>query len=135
MKFSSVHRFLHELYPWCVTQPSMKLLLLEIQSRHRSTIKDSQPFYCSNHISRKRSVYVAIMTFGESPIKVLMMLNASSCRTDYSEMYPDHWVWFRLPKRIMGHVYMIVFWFHRICICTQYQNGVERGNEKDVKKK
>ncbi len=37
--------------------------------------------------------------------------------------------------RIMGHVYMIVFWFHRICICTQYQNGVVRGNEKDVKKK
>jgi hypothetical protein len=32
----------------------------------------------------------------------------------------------------MGHVYMIVFWFHRICICTQHQNGVDRGNEKDI---
>jgi len=35
----------------------------------------------------------------------------------------------------MGHVHMIVFWFHTICIYTQYQNGVDRGNEKDVKKK
>jgi len=27
VKFSSVHRFLHELYSWCVTQPSRKGLL------------------------------------------------------------------------------------------------------------
>jgi hypothetical protein len=39
----------------------------------------------------------------------------------------------------MSHVYMIVFWFHRICICTQItirlteemRSDVKR-NEKDV---
>jgi len=81
------------------------------------------------------SVYVAIMTIAESPFKIWTILNANSCIADYSEMYPDHWVYFRLYERIMGHVYMIVFWFHRICICTQHQNGVDQGNEKDVKKK